>query len=360
MKEPTTMAVAHDDDDDDDDNDAVQQEPLSWDEARLILREILQSYLDDHHRSKGSATRDGTSTTVKNKSFSMLSIIFLYDLDLYVGALFLSLILLVVMSLSLHHGRQDNSDQSTSATEWWMRSGLTQSLLYTELIGTILLVIASFINIFVIQRRRFLNQNDKEHSKRREIHKFLRTTIKPSSTTNDSVIHHENTGNNNHKDVIMNSKNVEGNISVPCQLTSQTEVYPVFRKHHHPVSTVSSPSSRSAASWTTIPSLLLVKGDWIALQVGDIAPANCTTIQIGSSTTISATSTTFNTGDRITMESLRCTTDNVTANLPLGRTTIQKSSNHFLTLCNNMQICILNDSPIEASLQRSSGTCDLV
>ena len=349
------MAVAHDDD------DAVQQEPLSWDEARLILREILQSYLDDHHRSKGSTKRDGTSTTVKNKSFSILSIILLYDLDLYVGALLLSLILLVVMSLSLHHGRQDNSDQSTSATEWWMRSGLKLSLLYTELIGTMLLVIASFINIFVIQRRRFLNQNDKEHSKRREIHKFLRTITVPSSTTNDSVIDHENTGNNNHKDVIMNSKNVEGNISVPCQLTSQTEVYPVFRKHHHLGSTVSSPTSRSAASWTTIPSLLLVKGDWIALQVGDIAPANCTTIQIGSSSvTTTNTSTTFNTGDRITMESLRCTTDNVTANLPLGRTTIQKSSNHFLTLCNNMQICILNDSPIEASLQRSSGTCDLV
>ena len=102
-----------------------------------------------------------------------------------------------------------------------------------------------------------------------------------------------------------------------------------------------------------------MKGDWIALQVGDIAPANCTTIRIATIST--TTPTTFAAGERITMEALHCTTDSVIANLPAGRTTLQKShtltsSEHFLMLCNNMQICVLNESPIISSLERNSGT----
>jgi hypothetical protein len=170
------------------------------------------------------------------------------------------------------------------------------------------------------------------------------------------------------------------NHSVPCQLTSQTEVYPVFRKHSNwtsptnnntttatttnPIHTTNMVSS-SSSSWTTLPSLLLVQGDWIALQVGDIAPANCTMITPRAAAPAAATTTTttrtFAAGERITMESLHCTIDSVTTKLPLGRTTLPtlptiKSCDHFLTLCNHLQIFILNESPISSSLKRTTGT----
>ena len=364
------------------DKSVLMNEPLTWDEARYILREILQSYLEDHRSSSTStfssnAVIDGRNVNKESK-IPILSTIIYYDLDLYLGALSLSLIMLIVISLSLHSGRQQDAENTNRLM---IPPGEKVSLLYTELIGTTLLVMASFINIFVIRRRRFLSTNDKLNSKGRDIHKFLRTGA-VSTTTHNIIDTTVNSGKNINGVNNMKATNEYLNISVPCQLTSQTEVYPVFRKVIHSGTTVSS-SNNNLASWTTIPSLLLVKGDWIALQVGDIAPASCTAIRISTTRTPSTpksrnsssrsnnsgavtnwtTTTTFAPGERVTMEALHCTTDSVTASLPSGRTTLQKSlasssSDHFLTLCNNMHICILNDSPITSSLQRSSGTYD--
>ena len=342
---------------DDDDASSSVQEPLSWDEARHILRDILQCYLEDHRTSSPSSSLKSlqkksddsvvvnSSSNANSESASLLSKMISYDFDLYFGALSLSLILLIVISLSLHSGRHLDSDD----IKWLMlKPRVKLSLLYTELIGTIILVLASLLNIVVLQRRRFLNTNDKEHSKRRDLQKFLRTATSNTDQHNGSSSNHNSS----------NAKQDGSNLSVPCQLTSQTEIYPVFRKPPH--TTTTSNTNTNAASWTTIPSLLLVKGDWIALQVGDIAPANCTTIRI-TTTSTTTTPTTFAAGERITMEALHCTTDSVIANLPAGRTTLQKShtltsSEHFLMLCNNMQICILNESPIISSLERNSGT----
>ena len=46
--------------------------------------------------------------------------------------------------------------------------------------------------------------------------------------------------------------------------TSLTDIYPVYRV-----------SEDGDGAWLKLPSLLLVKGDFIALQLGDTAPGNC-------------------------------------------------------------------------------------
>jgi hypothetical protein len=296
--------------------------PLSWDEARSILRGLLNDHLDHSSHKRDDLGRG--QYVLSSYHESLLSKCISRDLDLYAGALVLTIIILVLSSLSLHDRLNTKIDSSL------VHPKATLSLYYTELAGAIILVLASLTNTWVVRRRRFLCWNDQENAKRREILKFLRDASNDEIDIDKVRVSQSTNGT---------KTNSSTDSLAYVQLTAQTEVYPVFRKRGN------------LASWSSIPSLLLVKGDWIALQIGDIAPANCATTSKTKKTIRIAA------GERLTVEMFGCTSESTTANLPQGRATLSShSSDHFLTLCNNMRVYSVEDSPVLASLNRSSGT----
>lgn len=279
--------------------------PLSWEEARALLHNLLKNYLD---RPPIKRARDG-SPPEGNVSF--LSKWIYYDLDLYCGAVFFSVVLLILSSLSLM-ARKDGVGESL------LNPQASLAIYRDELVGAVCLVAASFSGVWIVRRRRFLCLNDSDNAKRREIRKFLRARVEDEEDLFDP----------------------NGTKSAPVHLTAQTEVFPVYRR------------DGNDASWSKIPSLLLVKGDWIALQIGDIVPAKCcaeVTAEDNATKMIYIAA-----GERLSMETFGYTADKLTGNLPRGRTTlsVSDSSDHLLTLCNKMQIFTLVETPLTASLNR--------
>lgn len=299
---------------------ATTTPPLSWDEARGSLRDILKNYLDISLHKRDDV---GIGHSVlPDKHESILALCIRCNFDLYAGAIVLSMLLLISSSLSFHY-KLNKVEYS------YLNPEASLSIYCSELVGALVLVIASLINTWVVRRWRFLCWNDKENAKRREILKFLRGPL-----SND---HHFDQSAPSSPNVDMSETGPDTVARI--QLTSQTEVFPVFRK------------CGNSLSWASVPSLLLVKGDWVALQVGDIAPANCTAFS-KDMTTIHICA-----GELVTTETFRCTVESVTSNLPQVRATLTSHlPDHFLTLCNNMHICTVVDSPILASLNRSTGT----
>jgi hypothetical protein len=283
--------------------------PLSWEEARSLLRDLLEAYLDQ------PPIKRAQYAPPSDEKESLLSKWIRYDLDLYGGALLLSMVLLILASLSLS-ARLDGAGNSL------LEPKASLATYRSELAGAVLFVVASFAGVWVVRRRRFLCLNDSDNAKRREIRKFLRARMQDEESS------------------IATNETTKG--SAPVHLTGQTEVFPVYRR------------DGNVASWIKIPSLLLVKGDWIALQIGDIAPAQCTTnVTTGESTTKTVR---IAAGERLTMETFGYTAEQLTADLPRGRTTLSPdSSDHFLTLTNKMQIFTLVETPLAASLNRPSG-----
>lgn len=299
---------------------AVTPAPLSWDDARSILRNVLNDYLD--HSSRKCDHLGLSNSALPSKQEKIFSKFIRHDLDLYGGAILLSIVLLVLSSLSFH-------DKLNKIQDSLLNPEASLSLYCAEMVGAVVLFAASLTNTWVVRRWRFLCHNDKENAKRREIRKFLRAV---SSLTSRGDVNEASNSKTFANECC--SDNV-----ARIQLTAQTEVFPVFRKRGN------------SASWSSIPSLLLVKGDWVALQVGDIAPTNCITSCKHDGETIH-----INAGERLTMESFGCTAESVTTNLPQCRAVLTSHSpNPFLTLCNNMHICTLEDSPVSSSLNRSSG-----
>ena len=100
------------------------------------------------------------------------------------------------------------------------------------------------------------------------------------------------------------------------------------------------------ASWSRIPSLLLVQGDLVALQIGDIAPADCELADPRDNTIRCQV------GDPVKTSAVQ---DDYHSNLPVGRTTVSQDSELFLQLCNGMRVFRVTESPLEAFLRKPSG-----
>jgi hypothetical protein len=290
-------------------------QPLSWEEARLILRTSLEDYLDRPPRP-----RRVESDASLSKRASILSRCIHVDLDLYAGT-FLSITLLVLVSLSLlDRSKWTTTSRSDSAE----RTGLGLA----HLVFASLMVITSLCGVWMVRRHRFLCLNDSDHAMRRDIRAFLRIHAEDSETTGCT-------------------KSMEGSerskrLGPFTTLTAQTEVFPVYRRHE------------STASWHKLPSLLLVEGDWIALQIGDIAPAACHSEVVdgtGQNRTVRAQA-----GERLSISTFGITPDHATMHLPRGRSTLTSdSTDSVLSLCNNMKIFTLDETPLLTSLNQQHG-----
>jgi hypothetical protein len=319
-----------------------QGRPLSWSEARARLRELLEKYLSEPSLSSRklnanvqaffsatettpAAATKTTATATAEKPF--LSWWILGDLDLYAGSLPLSIALFVLACISLNERRDGHGHLG-------LQPAAKLAIYRGELAASVLLVAGSIVSLWMVRRRRFLCNNDGENAKRREILRFLRTVASDKNSDKDSA------GNT------ATSAMGFGDAGVSVAGTALTDIYPVYRQ--------SGSGDDALASWARVPSLLLVAGDYIALQVGDIAPASCAMVDPSSLTKVS----TIASGDRIELSSFGNTLGGVMNQLPRGRSTLPMDSDHLLTLCNKMRVFRVQKAPLDDFIHRSQGKYD--
>jgi hypothetical protein len=321
-----------------------QGRPLSWSEARARLRELLEQYLSEpslpcrkenieagNTETTTAAATAKTTTTPITAEKPFLSWWILGDLDLYAGSLPLSIALFILASVSLRERREGVGESA-------LNPAAKISIYLGELIASVLFVVGSVVSLWMVRRRRFLCNNDGENAKRREILRFLRTVASGDKGGGD----HKDTSAGNTAGA--SATGLGGDfVGVSVAGTALTDIYPVYRQ--------SGSDDNAVASWARIPSLLLVAGDYIALQVGDIAPASCAIVDPTSSRKVS----TIASGDRIELSSFGDSLASVMNQLPRGRTSLPMDSDHLLTLCNKMRVFRVQKAPLDDFIHRSQG-----
>jgi hypothetical protein len=292
-----------------------ESEPLSWEEARSRLRKLLENYISDPPPPRRASDEEENAS-----GESLLSWWISRDFDLYFGALALSICLLVLSCFSL-------SARSGGAGYSFLQPTASKFIYRAEMVAALLLVAGSYASLWMVRRRRFLGLNDSNNSKRRDILRFLRALSS----------YPEESGS-------IGSRSAQSDQTIRFNGTSLNDIYPVCRK---------SSAVDAIPVWTRIPSLLLVHGDYIALQIGDTAPANCGMVGSGAQVRV-------NVGDHMSLELLTQTAIEAMGDLPRGRTTLPPGSDHLLTLCNKKCIFLVLDAPIQDFINRPPGMCMLV
>ena len=306
---------------------------LTWKAARLILRQILVEYLDGPSPKIESTVPTGAMQEKKSGLAACIDFWLRNDMDLYAGALILSLALVLLACIAYTAADQDGGS--------FMNAAAGDAIYQTQLAASIVVGVISVLGIWLVRRRQFACSRDVDSVKRREIKRFLKSMErkeddKPKNDPQgDAHFLRRDSSTSAAAAINLNTE--------PLKLpgTSLTDIYPVYR--------ISSEEG-GQGSWSRLPTLLLVKGDHVALSVGDIAPAKCKVVMIGTDSTVETAE--VEGGNRVSMEYLA---NQPTMAVPKGRTTLPSGSRKLLELCNSLHIFILLESPLEGFLRRPLG-----
>ena len=236
-------------------------EPLSWHGARSVMRDVLTRYMD----SSDSNDACGYHGEQESSSLSLLQKIdnfwFTHDLDCYLGSILISLVLLVLSIVLYIQERQSQNESNGNIS----KTSITAKKLHiSHITASVLLLFGSILSVWLLHRRRFISARGTETKKRNTIASFLPLLDEMRSHSDGSS-----------SSLPTGYENLEATLPG----TSLTDIYPVYRL---------SSAGDGKGRWHKVPSLLLVEGDFIALQLGDIAPANCKLIAMGASQSASA------------------------------------------------------------------------
>ena len=221
-------------------------EPLSWKEARSTMREVLKRYMDDKTINAAASVPNGNMASASLPP-KIICFWFSHHLDCYLGSILCSIALLV-LSVILYI-REREKDVIT-------KNSLEVNLYTSNIIAAVLLIACGIFNAWLLHRRRVTSARGAEMKKRNAVESFIQVL--------DEELH------KNDDDTQDSVHNFNGQDSELCG-TSLTDIYSVYRLS----------SDGESGQWHKIPSLLLVKGDFIALQLGDTAPADCELVTIG-------------------------------------------------------------------------------
>jgi len=360
--------------------------PLTWNESRSRLRHTLIKWNNERRKIKQSNNDDinranpPNSDVLTEQTTSRLQWISnisraVDDPDMICMTIPLSLIF-VILSFAL----QPYPSTTTSATSKHMIHIMQQA-------ASLLFLISSLISIWITRRRRKIsNDIDKSIERRRCVKAFLE-----GMKCRENECHKENSSEEGtQQQQAMPNMNID---TIPRK--NVEDVYSTYRvnvNHHYCQNTNENEkevdSSSPVGYWHRIPTLLLVKGDFIALKVGDTIPAKCTPLITNppavNATTDSAASgggdgsskketVIFNAGDRMTINSLSSiakdtlgldqissdSSDNNTTTkgkkgglLPPGRSTLKQHSEEMLLLANGLQIFVLLETPLDSFLRK--------
>jgi hypothetical protein len=292
--------------------------PLSWFEARSRLKKVLEEYISEppvQSRERRQPNPQNISRLERTLEWWLDC-----DMDLYLGSLLFSAMFFLQCMISLFRSKMENGGLYFTST--------------SLLSASIIFLLTSIISWRLLQRRRRSREEDGEVAKMRRLVSSFIHFLK------------SNEEKQNYQDFRAESIKLSG--------TSLTDIFSVYR-----YSNVS--ESRIGGEWHRIPSLLLVDGDFISLQTGDRAPADCklvSGIKFGSSTTTEAgMKSTFNrlvrAGETIQGPDQQHFIRNPM--FPPGKTTVSAVSRKLLPLCSGTKAYVVQKTPIDKFLRRAHG-----
>ena len=203
------------------------------------------------------------------------------------------------------------------------------SVYKSQLAASILFVTGSIFSILVSWRRKVTSRRDLYVGKRRTVLSFLNKLDmwKEAQTEEGAVRPTHIKGQEAREEAVQLSG------------TALTDVYSVYRLSDDP-------ASLPEGQWHKLPSLLLVQGDFISLQVGDIVPANCTLVPMADSRSSRGGAATamgslhLAAGERFTGTAVTF------SSLPVGRSTLKpENCRELLELCNRRAYLLLQRRP---------------
>ena len=316
---------------------------LSWYEARKRLMTVLENYMTEPFHPTENNLTDGrsmeaTDFKMKLKNLSIWGL--QRDLDIILGSVLLSFVLLIL---------------SVQASD----------LSAERIVASILLVLTSLTSVCINFRWKNISSRDIESKKRRIIAHFLLEM--QNMEKNDSLEIYEQFIDEyqNQDNTHMNEDKLKTKITLNG--TSLSDVYTVYRL---PSTTKIQKSDKNTAmneedkggEWHRVPSLLLVEGDYIALQIGDVAPAICEVIhdtknnrQMRRFSDPSAPA--YRKLKRLRIQAhekvpstLHLNGKGGFANLPPGRSRLPNKSKVLMQATGNIQVFQLKGTPIDTFL----------
>lgn len=326
-------------------------EPLSWREARLRMRYVLKMYMESSRNDNTVSSNRQNVAASEPVHMKMVNFWFSRNFDSYFGSILISLILMVLSAI-LYVKELQESDRDDILIDDQVIS--KKRLYLSHMIASVLLLFGSLMSVVAIHRRRQTSMRGIETKKRNIIASFL------------PVLDEMLEGNYEP----LNIEDVKG--------TSLTDIYPVYRLS----------SDGKGGHWHKVPSLLLVEGDFVALQIGDITPADCKVVtgsKIGHSVAgvnkmksapnlkalanVSPSSTEHHIrrepiivkeGERIAppekaMSDARTNIQTCDPLFVAGKSKLQSNSRKLLHLTNNSKVYQLLDTPISQYLRKSPG-----
>mmetsp|Transcript_20940 Transcript_20940/g.23211 ORF Transcript_20940/g.23211 Transcript_20940/m.23211 type:complete len:1321 (-) Transcript_20940:439-4401(-) len=274
--------------------------PLSWQEARILLRKGCARYLQTDINTFQSTP---TFVSFWNK----------WDLDVVFGAVGTSVALVVI---SVYFYISDGQYHHSSLVSFGQ----------SQIVGAAFIFLGCIFNIWLVVRYRYTTSHGIDNLKRRMISKFVKELQEEEGLCRMECYHD-------------NGIDLVG--------TSLTDIYPVYRLSSKCANGENDIHVIGQGSWSRVPTLLLVEGDRIALQVGDTAPAKCRVLEGKKSMNV------FESGHKITLD-VSCgeSVASLVGQLNRGRTTLPShDSDGLLTLCNDVRIFEVLETPLEAFLR---------
>ena len=323
--------------------------PLTWSEARSKLHDVLRQYASlssrEHAQAAAAkrseerrgATRNDLGISTRRTPLQRVEQWFdrvwlAHELDMAM-ALLLSAGLLILSIVS--YQQRKSSPLSSSGLN--PRADL--SVYKSQLAASILFVTGSIFSILVSWRRKVTSRRDLYVGKRRTVLSFLnKLDMWKEAQTEEGAVRPTHIKDHEAKEE-----------AVQLSGTALTDVYSVYRlSDGH--------ASLPEGQWHKLPSLLLVEGDFISLQVGDIVPANCTLVPMADSRSSRGGAATA-VGSLHLAAGERFTGTAVTfSSLPVGRSTLKpENCRELLELCNRTSIFVVTETPLINMLSKGHG-----
>ena len=309
-------------------NNKVPAPPLSWREARNRLRQSLENYLQTSINTVHPSVPNDKEST--NCCFYIWQ---KWDLDVACSVAMSALLLIIgVLSFSLNTVDDDNEN-----------NGKIVSFARSQLVGAVLIFSGCISNIWLPSRYRYSSLNGMDSMKRRMILNFLDELEEQEGRCSSTTM----TGNEK-----VRFENTNQSCTIDLVGTSLTDIYPVYRldTYESVKGSCNDDFGRTIreGSWCRVPTLLLVEGDRIALQVGDSAPAKCRVVEGKKSMTI------FEPGQEIVLDhSCGESVGSLLGKINKGRTTMPShDSDGLLRLCNDVRIFEVLETPLEKFVRK--------
>jgi len=340
--------------------------PLSWEEARSGIKSVLQDYMNssslieaegndddgnDHVIDKDKDKGKNLNSNNNNKN-RILSWWFRNNVDVLMAVL--TSIAALILSIASYRERKRKTTYTDSDNNgiWSRTTTLNASadlkVYASQIAASMIFLACSLISLWVIHMRSEGVLKGGNTKKRRAVSLFLRRLekIEMNMKACDSNF------SDKYENEMTTNKVKINNISG----TSLTDIYSVYRvKKRFSSDSKREDKSCARGEWHRIPSLLLVKGDHIALQVGDVAPADCSLVNPFSSFN---ESTMIRAGDKIPPEINTKHKNGISTKIPnpgfpSGRSSLPPNSPKLLDLCRNMKIYVVEKSSLEQFLART-------